>query len=363
MPLPTGTVTFLFTDIEGSTRLLQDLGDASSRQVFADHRRLLRDAVGAVDGHLYQDQEESFVFVFRSAKDAVLAAVVAQRALAAHPWPEGAAVRVRMGLHTGEPVTTGEGYVGVDVHRVERICQAGHGGQILASQSTQELVAEDLPDGVTIRDLGEHRLRDLTRPQRIFQVVVPDMPADFPRLRTLESLPNNLPRQLTSFVGREREIADVKRLLSMTRLLTLTGSGGCGKTRLALQVAAELLGKIGDGVSVVELATLSDQALIPQAIASALGMNERLDRSLTESLVEFLRTKPLILVLDNCEHLLSACAELADALLRQCPLLRILATSREALGVAGETRWRVPSLSLPELNRPLSVERLLMSLA
>ncbi len=357
--LPTGTVTFLFTDIEGSTRLVQHLGDARSEQIFADHRRLLRDAVEAAGGSVAEDQGESFLFVFQRARDAVLAAVTAQRALAAHPWPEGAAIRVRMGLHTGEPVSTGETYVGVDVHRVARICQAGHGGQVLLSQTTRGLVEEDLPGGVSLRDLGEHRLRDLAKPQRLFQVVVPNLPTDFPPLRSLDVLPNNLPIQLTSFIGREREIEEVKRLLSETRLLTLTGVGGVGKTRLALQIAAQVLDEFKDGVWLVELAPVADPALVPQTVASALGAREQPGRPIMTTLIDFLRSKQLLLALDNAEHLIEACAQLADTLLRGCPNMRILATSREALAIAGETMWRVPSLSLPDLQRLPPVEQLM----
>lgn len=208
--LPTGTVTFLFTDIEGSTRLVQHLGDACAEQVFTDHRRLLRDAVESAGGYIYQNQGESFLFVFRRAQDALLAAVAAQRAIVKHAWPQAGALRVRMGLHSGEPVASGDEYVGLDVHRAARISQAGHGGQILLSLTTRELVVEELPDGVSLRDLGEHRLKDLTRPQHLFQVVVADLPAHFPPLRSLDIQPNNLPIQLTSFIGREREMAEVK---------------------------------------------------------------------------------------------------------------------------------------------------------
>ncbi len=357
--LPSGTVTFVFTDIEGSTRLIQGLGDVTSDQVFADHRRLLREAVELADGHVYQDQGESFLFVFQRAKDAVLGAVAAQRALTCHAWPEGATVRVRMGLLTGEPASAHGEYVGLDVHRAARICAAGHGGQILLSQATRELIEEDLPDRITLRDLGEHRLKDLARPQRLFQVVVPDLPSEFPPLKTLDSLPNNLPRQLTSFIGREREIAEVKDLLTRALLLTLTGAGGSGKSRLALQVAAELLDQYPDGVWWVELAPLSEPALVPQAVASALSVREQPGRSLTDTLLDYLRPKTLLLVLDNAEHLLSACVDLADELLRRCPHLRILATCREALRIEGESIYPVSPLSVPSPGMLLPVVTLM----
>ncbi|MCI0438948.1 MAG: adenylate/guanylate cyclase domain-containing protein, partial [Chloroflexi bacterium] len=324
--LPTGTVTFLFTDIEGSTRLIQELGDARSRQVFADYRRILLSPVQAVGGHLWEDQGESFLFVFEKAKDALQAAVAAQRTLTAHVWPDGANLRVRMGLHTGEPVGTVEGYVGVDVHRVARICQAGHGGQILLSQTTHHLVEYDPQVNVRLRDLGAHRLKDLQRPEKIFQLLHPDLPVDFPVLRTLDSLPNNLPRQLTSFVGREREMTEIKGLLAIRRLLTLTGFGGCGKTRLALQVAADVAEEYPEGVWLAELADVSDPADVPQVVASALGVREEPGRTLTATLSDYLHQRRLLLVLDNCEHVIAACAQLGQTLLSASPRLRILAT-------------------------------------
>ncbi len=356
--LPTGTVTFLFTDIEGSTRLIQFLGDARSGQVFTDHRRLLCDAVSAAGGHVYEDQGESFLFAFNRARDAVRAAVAAQRALARHPWAEGAAVRVRMGLHTGEPVSSGEGYVGVDVHRVARICQAGYGGQILLSKTTRELVGNDLPADVSLRDMGEHMLKGLAGPERLFQVVAADLPADFPPLLSLDVFPHNLPIQLTSFVGREKEIEDVKRLLASSHLITLTGIGGSGKTRLALQAAADLLPSFPDGVWLVELASLADPTVIPQKMASVLKLREEPRRTALDVLLDYLRPRRLLLVLDNCEHLVAACTELAHTLLRYAPSLKILATSRERLAVAGEVTYPVPALSLPDLAQALTLEEL-----
>jgi predicted ATPase/class 3 adenylate cyclase len=351
MSLPTGTVTFLFTDIEGSTRLVQQLGDARSAEVFADHRRLLRQAVAAADGQVSDDQGESFLFVFDGARGAVQAALAAQLALAGFPWPDGAAVRVRMGVHTGEPVGSSDRYVGVDVHRVARICQAGHGGQVLLSEATRTLVEGDLQAGATLRDLGPHRLKDLQRPERLHQLVHPELRADFPPLRSLDQIPNNLPLELTSFIGREREMAEVKRLVTSTRLLTLVGAGGLGKTRLALHVAAEFVDGVPDGVWMVELASLSDAALVPQAVSSELHVREQPGRALTATLVEHLQYKHLMIILDNCEHLLDACAQLTHTLLSACPDLRILATSRQSLGVVEETVWSVPPLSAPDPAR------------
>ncbi len=355
--LPTGTVTFLFTDIEGSTRLLRQLGDRYT-DVLAEYRQLVRGAIRAGGGHEVDTQGDAFFVSFTRARDAVTAAVAAQRAFARQQWPEGMAVRVRMGLHTGEPLQVAAGYVGMDVHRAARISAAAHGQQILLSDATRALVQDDLPPDTVLRDLGEHRLRDLARPLHIFQVIAPDLPTEFPALRSLDTLPNNLPRQITSFIGREREMAEVKRLLSSTVLLTLTGTGGSGKTRLALQVAADRLDGFPDGVWVVELAPLADPALVPRAVASAFGILEGSGRPVTEALADFLRPKSLLLILDNCEHLLEACATLADTLLRRCPSLRVLATSREGLGIAGELTYRVPSLSLPDLKHLPSLEEL-----
>ena len=358
MSLPTGTVTFLFTDTEGSTRLLQHLGDARAAEVFEEHRRLLRDAIASGGGHELQDQGDGFLFVFLRAYDGVLAAVAAQQGINTHSWPRGAKLQVRMGLHTGEPITTAEGYVGVDVHRAARICAAGYGGQILLSQTTRALVEPDLPASLGLRDLGAHSLKDLARPEHIFQVVGKDLRSDFPALRSLTVLPNNLPIQMTSFVGREREMAEVKRLLGTSHLLTLSGFGGCGKTRLALQVAADVLEEYPEGVWLAELADVSDPAVVPQVVASALGVREEPGRTLTATLSHYFHERRLLLILDNCEHVIAACAQLAEILLGASPHLSILATSRESLGIAGETTWRVPALSLPDLRNLPSIEEL-----
>jgi predicted ATPase/class 3 adenylate cyclase len=353
--LPTGTVTFLFTDIEGSTRLLRELGDRYAT-LLADHHRILRSVVRESGGEEVDSQGEGMFLAFARARDAVRAAVACQRAIATHAWPEGKGVRIRMGLHTGEPERSEAGYVGIDVHRAARICTAGHGGQVLLSQSTRELVGDDLPEGVTLRDLGAHELRDLAHPEHLFQVVAAGLPAEFPPLRSLDARPNNLPRQLTSFVGRERELAEVDKLLEQTSLLTLTGVGGCGKTRLALEVAAAQLERLEHGVWLVELAPLADPEGVTRAVAAALGIREVTGRPILETLCDQLAPQQLLLCLDNCEHVLGACASLVDALLRACPRLRVLATSREGLGIGGELIFAVPSLTRPEAER-LFVER------
>ena len=357
--LPTGTVTFLFTDIEGSTRLLQQLGDRYA-EVLATHHRLLRTAIQDAHGHEMDTQGDALFAAFPRARDALLAAVAAQRAVQGHPWPDGIAPKVRIGLHTGEPLSGETGYVGMDVHRAARIAAAGHGGQILVSDVTHGLVARDLPEGVSLRDLGEHRLKDLAHPHRLFQVVAADLLADFPPIRSLDAHPHNLPIQLTSFIGREREIAEVKALLSKARLVTLTGSGGAGKTRLALQVAADVMEGYPDGVWLAEFAPIADPTLVPKTVATALGVPEQPGREQIDTLVDALKRRALLLVLDNCEHLLAACRDLAAVLLRACPQVRVMATSREGLGVPGETLWRVPSLSLPDVRHLPTSEDLVL---
>jgi predicted ATPase/serine/threonine protein kinase/DNA-binding CsgD family transcriptional regulator len=350
--LPTGTVTSLFTDIEGSTRLLQHLGDRYAT-VLAECQRLLHATFQEWNGHEVNTQDDAFFVAFARATDAVLAVVEVQRALAAHPWPEGVAVRVRMGLHTGEPSLTPEGYVGLDVQRVARIMSATqHGGQVLLSPTTYNLVEQDLPDDLSLRDLGEHRLKDLGRPRRLFQLVIADLPADFPPLKTLDTYPNNLPMQHTPFIGREQELAAVGQLLSLedVRLVTLTGSGGTGKTRLGVQVAAELTDAFADGVFFVNLALINDTALVVPTIAETLGIREAGSRPLRERLVEELQQKQLLLLLDNFEQVVSAALQVVD-LLAACPKLKVLVTSREVLHVRAEREFPVPPLELPDPKR------------
>ncbi len=354
MDLPTGTVTFLFTDIESSTRLLQQLGDGYAR-VLAEHDALLASVIGRYGGFVVRTQGDGAFAAFQRAVDAVAAAAAIQQALSSHSWPEGVSIMVRMGLHTGEPEISGADYVGLDVHRAARIGAAGHGGQVLLSETTYSLVQGELPPGVTIIDLGLHRLKDLRTPKHLYQLVLPGLPAGFPPLKSLDGAANNLPAQITSFVGRENELAEIKQILNLSglpdltgsRVLTLIGPGGTGKTRLSLQAAAEVLDHYPDGVWLVELAPLADPRLIVPAVASTLNMPAVTDRPLETALVDFLRRRHLLLILDNCEHLIEECARLADSLQRACPQLRILASSREALGIGGERVFRVRSLPLP----------------
>ncbi len=348
--LPTGTVTLLFTDIEGSTRLLHQLGDRFPG-VLAAHRELLRAACAAHGGHEVDSRGDSFFAAFPRARQAVAAVVAAQRALAVHPWPPGVTLRVRMGLHTGEPTRTPEGYAGLDVHRGARICDAAHGGQVVLSELTTKLVEPDLPAGVTLRDLSEHRLKDLARPEHLFQLVIAGLPADFAPLHSLDTRPNNIPIPPTRLIGREREIQAVRDLLRRedTRLVTLTGPGGTGKTRLGIGVAAELLHEFRDGAFFVALAPVADPETVSSAIAQALGVREAEGRPLQESLADFLRGKEALLVLDNLEHLPSAAPLVAD-LLRAHPGLRALVTSRAALRLSGEQEFPVSPLALPDMT-------------
>jgi len=353
---PTGTVTLVFTDIEGSTRLLAQLGDRYA-ELLAAYRSLLRKTFGDYRGHEVGAEGDSLFYAFPRAKDGLAAALAGQRNIASHPWPSDTRLLVRMGVHTGEPLSVAAGYIGLDVHLVARICAAGHGGQILVSRTTRELVHEDSPTETILRDLGEHRLKDFDQPQRLFQVVAPGLRETFPPLKTSVIL-RNLPAQRTTFIGREKELEDIKQLAHTARLVTLTGPGGTGKTRLALHAAADVADHYPDGVWWVDLAPLSDPALVPHTIVSSLALHRlnQFSADLPNSLADYLRTKTLLLLLDNCEHLLSGCAEVADQLLTRCPHLTLFATSREALGITGESVYIVPPLSLPDPREALRPE-------
>jgi predicted ATPase/class 3 adenylate cyclase len=343
-----GTLTFLFTDIEGSTELLQRVGEGVYAQVLADHHALIRSGLAAHGGEEVDTQGDGFFAVFSSPKACVAAAAEMQRAVEAYAWPAGEQVWVRMGVHTGEASKTATGLVGLDVHRAARVAAVAHGGQVLVSESATVLVRDWLPPGTALRDLGVHRLKDLGRPERIFQLSVAGLRAEFPPLRSLgnPALANNLPAQLATFVGRERELSQVRQLVESSRLVTLAGAGGSGKTRLGLQVAADLLDGPGDGVWLVELAAVSGEDAVVPAIWQALGVAGR-GRPGLEALVDALAPQDVLIVLDNCEHLIGACAKTADAVLRRCPRVHLLVTSREPLGIGGEMIYRVPPLSLP----------------
>jgi len=339
-------VTFLFTDIEGSTRLLLAHGDRYPA-LLARHNEILRESIARHAGIELSTEGDAFFAVFRSALDAVAAAAETQRGLAAMPGTEPAIVRVRMGLHTGEGRLGGDDYVGLDVHRAARIAAAGHGGQVLLSDATRALVARDLPDGVTLRDLGEHRLKDLPVADRIWQLDIAGLQQDFGALRSIDARPNNLPVSATQLIGRDAELRAIIELLGHRRLVTLTGPGGTGKTRLGLALAARLLPEFADGAFFVALEDARDRAAAAAALASALGVRETLGRNLEQGVKDFLRERELLLVLDNFEQLVSAAALVAE-LLAGSPRLRIVVTSRAALHVSGEQEFGVPPLDLPD---------------
>ncbi len=344
---PTGTVTLLFSDIEGSTRLLQRTGNAYA-DLLAEHRRLLSEAFERHHGFEVDSEGDAFFVAFASAGDAAAAAAQAQRALAHHPWPGETEIRVRMGLHSGEPRLIESRYVGLDVHQAARVMAAGHGGQVLLSASTRAL----LDDRFQVRDLGDHRLKDLSGPQRLYQLLVEDLPVEFPPLKTLDNRPTNLPAQPNAFIGRVDELEELEKLLRRddVRLLTLTGRGGAGKTRLALQVAASVVEQFDNGVFFVSLAPVRDWELVVPTIAQTLGLREQSGESVIETLTEYLRDKQLLLVLDNLEQVVAAAPMLAGVL-SSAPGLNVLATSRTPLRLSSERTYVVRPMALGESVR------------
>jgi predicted ATPase/class 3 adenylate cyclase len=346
--LPTGTVTFFFSDIEGSTRLIQQLG-AGYPEVLLAHHTIQRKTLAANGGHELRTEGDSFFIVFGSALQACAGAAAVQKALHAHHWPQRGEVRVRIGVHTGEATLVGNEYLGLDVHRAARVAAAGHGGQVLLSETTRALVDHALPPGLTLKDLGVHRLKDLAQPERLFQLTIEGLPDTFPALKTLEASPNNLPTQLTSFIGRDDQVREATRLLARSRLLTLTGPGGTGKTRLSLQIAANVLDQFPDGVYFVPLSAIHDPELVPSAIAQALSISTTGSRRPIDGLIDYLREKRMLLVLDNFEQVLDA-APVASQLLEGSTGLRVLVSSRAVLRVSGEQEFPVPPLGLPDLK-------------
>jgi predicted ATPase/class 3 adenylate cyclase len=344
--LPTGTVTFLFTDVEGSTRLLQRIGDAY-RDLLATHDRILREAIASGGGIEVQTEGDGFFAVFPTATGAVLTAIEAQRNLLNQEWPQGEAVRVRMGAHTGEGVLSNGHYVGLDVHRAARIASAGHGGQVLVSDATRALVEHALPKGVDLRGLGAHRLKDIEQPEHLHQLRIEGLPDTFPPIRSLDAHLTNLPAERSSFVGREDEVAEVSTLLDHVRLLTLTGPGGIGKTRMALKIAEEQIGRFADGVYLADLSPITDPNLVPAVIARALMVREEPGRDTLDSLADHLHDRELLLVLDNVEQVVEA-ASTVGRLIDAAPRLKVLATSRIPLHLTGEQEFSVPPLRLPD---------------
>ncbi|MFN2464692.1 MAG: AAA family ATPase [Candidatus Dormibacteria bacterium] len=352
-------ITFMLTDVEGSTRMWER--DAiAMRAALSRHDALIQEAVTRHNGELLRSRGEgdSSFSVFGDAISAAAAAVDIQLGLAAEPWPAGLSLKVRIALHVGEAELREGDYYGSDVNRCARLRSLAVGGQTLMSAAAQARTAQHMPEGAYLIDLGSHRLKDLTEPERIYQISHPDLPSDFPELRGLEAVPNNLPVKLTSFIGRDREVADLTDILRGSRLVTLTGTGGCGKTRLALEVAAGLSDAFPDGVWFVELSSTTEPALVSSVVAAALGIGERPappgsaaaadpGAAVRDAVVAHLAGRRTLLLLDNCEHLLSAVAETSSKLLEAVRGLTVLATSRELLGVPGEVSWRVPSLAAP----------------
>jgi predicted ATPase/class 3 adenylate cyclase len=361
--LPSGTVTFLFTDIQDSTRLAREHRDAWET-LRSRHHALLHPAMLVHNGHVFQIIGDGFCVAFHTAGEALEAAVTAQRALQVEDWG-GTPIRVRMGINTGaarigDSADGSGGYTGyTTLARAQRVMSTAHAGQILLSNTSADLLQGELPDGVSLRAMGEHRLKGFLTPEHLWQVLAPGLLQDFPPLQTLLGIPNNLPFQTTSFIGRENELAEIDQLLGAAHLLTLTGSGGTGKTRLALQAAERVLDSFKDGVWWIELGPLSDPVLLPNAIASVLGIHEEPGRPLLAALTDWLRDRELLLILDNCEHLVQACSQFCDAVLRSSRTVRLLATSREALGIAGETAYRVPSLPVPDTLSRLEIDQLM----
>jgi predicted ATPase/class 3 adenylate cyclase/DNA-binding CsgD family transcriptional regulator len=354
--LPSGAVTFLFSDIEGSTRLVKVLRDLYP-QVLADHRDLFRAAIARQAGYEVSTEGDAFFVAFSSAKRAVLCALEVQQALAAHEWPDGGRVRVRMGIHTGQAVPDHGDYTGMAVHRAARICSAARGGQVLVSQATQNLIEDEEEElQFTLVDLGERRLKDLDRPVRLFQLAAPGL--DTPDQPTAGSpgAVRGLAPALTTFVGRAGAVEEVCGLLDSRRLVTVTGPGGVGKTRLAAEVARQVAGRFADGACLVELAAVQEPALVPAAVAAALGIPQAPGLSAAESLAVALARQQVLLVLDNCEHIIAAAADLCDMLLPAADDVRILATSQEPLRVAGEARYRLPPLSLSRSDEPVEAD-------
>lgn len=353
-----GTVTFLFTDIEGSTKLAQTNSE-SYNDSLEKHHDLMDKIICANNGFVFKLIGDAFCASFENAEDAVRAAVSAQTELNTVDWGESV-IKVRMGIHTGNAEWNEKDYMGyMTLARTNRVMSLAYGGQILISHDSVDHIGEALLQPINFRDFGERRLKDLIQPMRLYQIISPVIPSEFPPLKTLDARPNNLPVQLTSFIGRDRELSELKNLCLGTRLLTLLGPGGTGKTRLALQAGADLIDEFANGVWIAELASINDKPGLLQAIMKALNIEEHGQRTMEESIALFLKDKELILILDNCEHVINECAALAEYLLGQTDKLRIIATSRESLKCSGEQSYIIPSLAHPDRTEKLSPESLM----
>ena len=356
--LPSGTVTFLFTDIEGSTQKWERHRDAMKAAV-ACHERIMNDAVTRHGGFVFKTVGDAFCVAFPTAPQAIQAAIHSQAALTKEDFTAVDGLRVRMGLHTGYAEERNADYFGPAVNRVARLMSIGHGGQVLVSAATRELAHGDLPSGTSLVDLGSQRLKDLTEPEQVWQLNTAGLPTEFPPLRSLDALPNNLPIQRTTFVGRDHDVAEVKALVGRHRLLTVVGSGGVGKTRVALQVGADLLDHFPDGVWFVDFAPIINPELVSSVIAQVLSMSQQEGKRVDESIPQFLRRKKLLLIFDNCEHVIDTVAAIVAAILNAAPDVRVMSTSRQALDIGGEVVHRLPSLSVPSEAGMLRTEQAL----
>jgi predicted ATPase/class 3 adenylate cyclase len=356
-PPPSGTVTFLFSDIEGSTVRWDDYR-SEMQDAVRRHDELIRAAIERNGGYVFKTIGDAFCTAFATVPEAVAAALDAQRAIESADWSAVGGLRVRMAIHAGVADERNADYFGPTVNRVARLLAVGHGGQVLLSGAARDLAREMLPAQATVLDLGLHHLKDLSAPEHVFQLHAPDLTAEFPTLLSLDALPHNLPVQLTPLIGRDEELREIKALIEQSRVVTLIGAGGIGKTRTALQVAADLLHGDGDGVWLVDFASLDDPMLVPSAIAEVFNVaDEGGSRRLIDRVGAALRAKKLLIVLDNCEHVLSAASDAATALLRACPEIHLLATSREPLGITGEQSYRMPTLPVPPEGETMTAQR------
>lgn len=357
MPFPSGTVTFLFTDVEGSTKLAQKyprtLYDALER-----HNTIMSGAIESNNGFVFKTVGDAYCCAFEKAEDAVRAAVTAQLKLAAEKWND-AEIKIRIGIHTGKAEWSGNNYMGyITLARSARIMSAAYGEQILISDETHKHI-KNKPGNISYRDLGERRLKDVIQPIRLFQILSPGLRGEFPPLKTLDARANNLPVQLTSFIGREKNISEIKELLNQNRLLTIVCAGGTGKTRLALQAGADLIDEYTNGVFVFEFAPVTEEELVIQPVMNSLGIREEEGKSPEDTLTEYLKEKEMLLIMDNCEHIINKCANLAELLIRKCPKIKIIATSREALNCQGEQTYRLSALSVPEQTSGITPEEII----
>jgi class 3 adenylate cyclase len=354
-PLPTGTVSLLFTDIEASTQHWEEHRNAMPLAL-RRHDEILRNAIETNGGYVFKTVGDAFCAAFWRPSDALAAAAGAQRALAAEDWSAIDGLLVRMALHSGAADERDGDYFGPVVNRVARLLGIAHGGQVVVSGATAQLLRGALPDALELRDLGEHRLKDLVESERVWQLSVAGLRETFPALRSLQSLPNNLPRQLTALVGRDDVMAEIERLAADHPIVTLVGSGGVGKTRVALQAGADLLDTFSDGVWFVEFAPVNDPSLIANTIATALGVREQPNRPILETLLRYLESRRLLLIFDNCEHVIDEAARIAESIVHSCKGIRLLATSREPLRINGERTFRMPSLSVPHATESLTAK-------